>query len=1150
MSIVHGDADPAGPSAAMFAAALARHREGDLGAAERHYRAILAVDRRHYGALAHLGVIRLQQGGVEEALGLFGEARDGNPAAAEAHANLANALLAARRYEEAAAGYETALAIDPDHAEAHYGLGTALRELKRHEEAIAAYRRALTIDPDYAEAAYGLAAALQKLDRHAEALAFYQAALAVDPDYFEAHYGLATALQTLERHEEAIRHYDRALAIAPDAVPAHNNRGAALLEMGRLDEARRAFERAVTLDPKLPASYLRLLEVRKVSAVDRHFLALKALARDADRLAARDRIDLHFALGRACSQVAEPAQSFRHYLAGNALKRREIAYDEAEAMRMFGRIRATFTAELLREKAGQGDPSPLPVFIVGMPRSGSTLVEQILASHPLVCAAGERLEFRDALNGFAAQNAHLPLFERFRTAGGEELRRLGTDYLDRLKAAIAFPEAAPWRRITDKMPSNFRVLGLIHLALPNARVIHTRRDPVDTCLSCFSTLFAADQPYAYDLGELGRYYRAYAGLMAHWRRVLPQGLVLDVHYEELVADFEPQARRILAHCGLEWDDRCLAFNKTQRPIRTASMTQVRQPIYKTSIGRPRPDPELLQPLLDGLGPALAGAPAAEDGPAPADTPGFVEEHVGFADALLAAGRFEDAAAEFDKALALDPRHAQANFGLASVLRALDRNEEAIAFYEEAIAADPGHVAAACALAATLQSLHREREAAAWYERALALDPDNAEAHFGLGAALYELNRHAEAIPHYDRAAALVPGLQVVHNNRGVALSEIGRLDEAAAAFENAIALAPKWTVCYKNLFNVRKATPADPHVAALERLAGDAEALPPDDRIELHFALGLAHSQIGDHREAFRHYLAGNALKRAGIDYPEIALRRMLERIRATFTAELLREKAGQGDPSPLPVFIVGMPRSGSTLIEQILASHPLVFAAGERNELGEVVVSLETPTLGARLPYPETFRLAEGAELRRLGGDYLARLKAAIEFPEAVPWRRITDKMPSNYAHVGMIRLVLPNARIIHTCRDPVDTCLSCFSTLFSGEQPFAYDLGELGRHYRDYAELMAHWRRVLPAGVMLDVHYEELVADFEAQARRIVAHCGLAWDDRCLAFDKTARPVNTASKAQVRQPIYKTSVGRPRPDPELLRPLLDGLGPDLAGA
>ena len=179
---------------------------------------------------------------------------------------------------------------------------------------------------------------------------------------------------------------------------------------------------------------------------------------------------------------------------------------------------------------------------------------------------------------------------------GENLRGLGTTYLTGLTAAAPAAD-----KIVDKMPANFRFLGLIHLALPNARIIHTCRDPIDTCLSCFSKLFTDEQPFTYDLSELARYYRAYQKLMEHWRRVLPPGVMLDVKYEELVTDFEEQTRRIVTHCGLEWDDRCLSFYETRRPVKTASVVRVRQPIYRSSVGRWRPDGDLLRPLLEALG---------------------------------------------------------------------------------------------------------------------------------------------------------------------------------------------------------------------------------------------------------------------------------------------------------------------------------------------------------------------------------------------------------------------------------------------------------------------------------------------------------------------------------------------------------------------
>jgi hypothetical protein len=264
------------------------------------------------------------------------------------------------------------------------------------------------------------------------------------------------------------------------------------------------------------------------------------------------------------------------------------------------------------------------------------------------------------------------------------------------------------------------------------------------------------------------------------------------------------------------------------------------------------------------------------------------------------------------------------------------------------------------------------------------------------------------------------------------------------------------------------------------------------------------------------------------------------------FSADLIKSKSGGGDPSPVPIFVVGMPRSGTTLIEQIIASHPMVHGAGELQTFNDVVLTVRGPD-GATLPYPDFVTALDPAALRQIGARYVALLRELAvgrsEAEKAGGAQRVTDKMPSNYYFVGLIHLALPNAKIIHSMRDPVDTCVSCFSKLFSAEQNHTYDLAELGSYYRRYDRLMGHWRRVLPAGSFLDVRYEEVVDDLENQARRIIAHCGLPWDDRCLAFHKTERPIRTASATQVRKPIYRNAVGRWRVYEDQLGPLLNAL-------
>lgn len=388
--------------------------------------------------------------------------------------------------------------------------------------------------------------------------------------------------------------FARALALKPDLADAHNSVGMILKENGKLAEARGHFVRATEIKPRESAYYFNLADAKKFVAGDPHLAAMEELARDSAALSQGARTRLNFALAKAYDDLGRFGDAFRCMNASNALKRRRIKYDEALVLEQFDRIRAAFDRTLLRKKP-RGFSSDVPVFVLGMPRSGTTLIEQILASHPAVHGAGElsdRLanEMRDAkgkVRRYPDDAAKLT---------GKELIGLGEAYVARLRALS--PEAP---RVTDKMPANFLYVGLIHLALPQARIIHVRRDPRDTCLSCYSKLFSASQDFTYDLAELGRYYRQYDSLMTHWRKALPPGRMLEVRYEDVIDDLESWARRIVDHCGLDWDPACIAFHEAQRPVRTASASQVRQPIYRTSKGRWRKYGNDLRPLLAALG---------------------------------------------------------------------------------------------------------------------------------------------------------------------------------------------------------------------------------------------------------------------------------------------------------------------------------------------------------------------------------------------------------------------------------------------------------------------------------------------------------------------------------------------------------------------
>jgi tetratricopeptide (TPR) repeat protein len=589
----------------------------------------IELDPNNAAAHSNLGIALFDQGKFEEALPHYRRALAVQPDFAQAHSNYGNALLKLRRFAEAEPCYRRAVELQPNFANGWNNLGTCLREMARLDEAEAIYRKALDLQPNNPDTLDNLALALKDLARYDEAAETMRRALVIDAarDQFHTHYagilldqdrieaaaeavGRALALKpdshdavnlmgrvAFERGdlESALSHYRRALVLKPDLADAYNNMGNALKETGRLEEARGAYVEALRLDPDMTGAYVNLADTKTFTPGDPHLAAMEALRAKADG-SKTDRVQIGFGLAKAYADLKDHRRSFAHLREANALKRGMVAYDESAALGFFDRIEAVFTPALLRDKAGSGDPSPAPIFIIGMPRSGTTLVEQILASHPAVHGAGELKVLNDVVLMVHGPGGTIQYPEFVTALDASALRQIGSRYMSELRKL-----APGGGRVTDKMPSNYYFAGLIHLALPNAKIVHCVRDPVDTCVSCFSKLFADPQAHTYDLAELGRYYKRYERLMTHWRRVLPEGRILDVRYEDVVGDLETQARRLIAYCDLKWDERCLAFHETERPVRTASATQVRRPIYNSAIGRWRVYKDELGPLLTALG---------------------------------------------------------------------------------------------------------------------------------------------------------------------------------------------------------------------------------------------------------------------------------------------------------------------------------------------------------------------------------------------------------------------------------------------------------------------------------------------------------------------------------------------------------------------
>ncbi len=569
----------------------------DYDRAEACQRQALAIDPQFAPSLNNMGSICRARKKLDEAMDWYRKAITANPNYVESLSNLGAVLLEDERAEEAVAPLEQALRINPNHAEALCNLGMVRNVLDQYDAALPLFRQALQIRPDYPEAYIGLARFHHEKEHLAEAENCARRAVELAPQKAEMCSQLGNIYTEMARSDEAREMFERALVIDPECNEALLGLGHLCMESGDMEKAEALFRQALVLKAdNLPARF-HLAQVRKVKVGDENLAALEAAeraARDpAHPLPAKKSITLHFALGKCYDDSKQYDKAFPHFLEGCRLKRATYDYDADEVTKHFDSIMRIFIPDTIERLCGAGDPSSVPIFVLGMPRSGTTLTEQIIASHPDVHGAGELPDLlaiaQRPVNGVVYPDNLL-------TINRVQLTIWGADYVAGLRR-----RAPAAKHITDKMPANFFAVGLIHLMLPNAKIIHVNRNPVDTCLSCFTRLFNRKQNQTYNLAELGRYYVDYVRLMNHWRTVLPAGAFLDVQYEEIVADQEAQARRMLDYCGLEWNDACLDFHKHKRAIRTASVTQVRQPIYKTSVERWRHYEKHLGPLLDALG---------------------------------------------------------------------------------------------------------------------------------------------------------------------------------------------------------------------------------------------------------------------------------------------------------------------------------------------------------------------------------------------------------------------------------------------------------------------------------------------------------------------------------------------------------------------
>ena len=656
------------------------HRRGQLDDAIASVRRAIKLNNTSSSYFANLGEMERVKGHLDVAAAALARAVKLNPGSAQALNNLGIVHYDRREFAKAEQSYRRSIAIDENYAEAHNNLGNALRAQNKQEEAIREYERAIEIRENYPEAYNNLGTVFRDMHKLDQAEASYRRAIAFRPKYLDGLNNLANILvaqkkyedgvrvlgdtlklypndlQTLvstarahmargaypmanraiqmalkdhpenvealtlagqiahdlDQYEDSIAYFEKSLHIRANNIEALNYYGVALKSVGRLEDARNTFIKALEVQPRAIGTYSNLVDLEKFTPDNPLFQTMERIVSRVKNAESAPYMALHFALGKAYDDMGEYQKAFHHYSVGAQLKRKTLTYNESEVAQFFEETKRIFSAEFIARKDFIGNPSNVPIFIVGMPRSGSTLTEQIISAHPKIFGAGEIKNLSYSIAALRLKFPSLPKFPAL--AGVMKPSHLSTIAKNYLAAVTKISNNA--ERVTDKLLTNFFFAGLIHMMFPNAKIVHTKRNPIDSCLSTWTKLFKDDMPHSYDLGELGRYHRRYQDLMEHWREVLPPSAFLEVQYEDVVADPETNARKVIDFLELEWDPRCLKFHESDRPVKTASVSQVRKPIYKTSVERGRRYGDKLNPLIEALGLQVEETAKAEAEPKP------------------------------------------------------------------------------------------------------------------------------------------------------------------------------------------------------------------------------------------------------------------------------------------------------------------------------------------------------------------------------------------------------------------------------------------------------------------------------------------------------------------------------------------------------
>jgi tetratricopeptide (TPR) repeat protein len=576
----------------MMGQAVGLQQRGDFSAAEGVYLELLRQMPNQADALHYLGLLKHQTGKSAEGIALMKKSVEaGVPNAGYMH-NIGNALMQQGQLAEAIVYFRNAIELSPSYTEALNNLGETYTRLKMPFKACQYFRKAYQIEPSIPEIGLNFVRSLYNTGELSEAIEICKRCLQTAPDDIEFTYLMVSCLWDSAKTEDALQHLRTAISRNPLSAILQHAMGTFMAELGKFDEARQFFDNALIRDPLYYQAYLAQSAIHTSTSNDPMVPLLEGKLRTTKtQETPLGDIALHFSLGKLLQDQEQYDRAFTHYKEGNKIMRRLITYSSSASKDYVDGLIKYLGTDFLNKFNSCGIETETPIFILGMSRSGTSLIEQVLSAHPQVTAGGELPYLPQSMLQQVESMIPGTQGEKIAALSHEQLCSIGHRYLD--KITTYYPNAP---RVTDKLPGNFMLVGLIKTLFPHAHIIHCERDPLDTCLSCYTTFFQMGHEFTYDLVELGEYYQLYRKMMHHWAMMINPDSFLTVKYEDFVTDIETGTRRILDFCGMEWSSACLEFNRSGRNVKTASFYQVRQPVHSRSIGRWKNYADHLEPL--------------------------------------------------------------------------------------------------------------------------------------------------------------------------------------------------------------------------------------------------------------------------------------------------------------------------------------------------------------------------------------------------------------------------------------------------------------------------------------------------------------------------------------------------------------------------